>query len=76
MSLSSEILVCPVEWVTDVVAEQVFGLSRDRLIALRKSGEVRWKYIPNYKTKNAKLRRVLTNAQSIRDWLERLPDAE
>jgi hypothetical protein len=64
------------EWCTDEVAEAIFGINRTRMHFLRKEGLIRYKRLPLRGDGTGLRMRVLNNCQSIREWLESLPDAD
>lgn len=68
----TSMIQCPVEWVTEQGARELFGLGRTRLAELRASGEIRWRKLPKRDGSGAGGKaRVLMNAESIRQWIER-----
>lgn len=64
------------EWATDETVEALFGLPRTRIFELRKEGLIRYKKLPLRKEGTGLRRRVLNNVQSIRQWIEGLPDTD
>ena len=65
------ICVCPPEWLTPRGAVEVFGINRTRLSQLQRDGEIRWKKLPTRAGDGGGKARVLLNAGSIREWIER-----
>lgn len=65
------------EWITDKMAEMVFGVSQTRMYELRTAGQIRWRRLPPRDGGRTVTKgRVLNHVGSIRAYIEALPGGE
>lgn len=64
-------IVCLPEWLTPKGVAAVFGINRTRLAELKAAGEIRWKKLAVRDGGSGRGARILVNAQSLREWIDR-----